>query len=145
MRNRTVERVTSAIIEHQSQFFYNETGYLEPLTYSVIASDLQVNESTISRVVRTKYADTPFGIMCLKDFFTSSAGKDKNYEAVSRQLVERNIREMIDNEDNNSPISDQDITRILKERGISVSRRVIAKYREGLGILNSRLRKKEYK
>ena len=143
MRNRTLERVTRSIIQHQRQFFYNETGILEPLTYSTIAAELQVNESTISRVVRSKYADTPFGVMCLKDFFTSTAGKDKNYDAVSRQLVERNIREMIEEEDKRKPISDQDIANILKERGISVSRRVIAKYREGLGILNSRLRRKE--
>ncbi len=143
MRNRTLERVMRSIIQHQRQFFYNETGILEPLTYSTIAAELQVNESTISRVVRSKYADTPFGVMCLKDFFTSTAGKDKNYDAVSRQLVERNIREMIENEDKRKPISDQDIANILKERGISVSRRVIAKYREGLGILNSRLRRKE--
>ncbi|MCD4828542.1 MAG: RNA polymerase factor sigma-54 [Candidatus Cloacimonetes bacterium] len=143
LRNRTLERVTRCIIDHQRQFFYQETGVLEPLTYSVIAAELQVNESTISRAVKTKYADTPFGVMCLKDFFTSTAGKDKNYEAVSRQMVERHIREMVDQEAPSSPLSDQDIMGILKERGISVSRRVIAKYRRGLGILNSRLRRKE--
>ena len=142
MRNRTLERVTRAIINHQKNFFYNETGILEPMTYAVIAEELQVNESTISRVVRTKYADTPFGLMCLKDFFTSSAGKDKNYDAVSRQMVEKNIRELVENEDRKKPISDQNIANILKERGISVSRRVIAKYREEMGILNSRLRRK---
>ncbi len=142
MRNRTLERVTRAIINHQKDFFYNETGILEPMTYAVIAEELQVNESTISRVVRTKYADTPFGLMCLKEFFTSSAGKDKNYDAVSRQMVEKNIRELVENEDRKKPISDQNIANVLKERGISVSRRVIAKYREEMGILNSRLRRK---
>jgi len=143
MRNRTLERVTRSIIQHQKKYFYDETGVLEPLIYSVIANELQVNESTICRVVRTKYADTPFGIMCLKDFFTSTAGKDKNYEAVSRQLVEREIINFVENEDKNKPISDQNIANTLKEKGISVSRRVIAKYREGLGVLNSRLRRKE--
>jgi RNA polymerase sigma-54 factor len=142
LRNRTLERVTRAIIENQKKYFYEETGILEPLTYSVIAQKLQVNESTISRVVRNKYADTPFGIMCLKDYFTSSAGKDRNYDSVSRQMVEKHITELIEKEDRAKPISDQDIASILKERGISVSRRVIAKYREGLGILNSRLRRK---
>jgi len=143
LRNRTLERVTRSIIEHQRQFFYDESGVLEPLTYSTIAAELQVNESTISRAVKTKYADTPFGVMCLKDFFTSTAGKDKNYDAVSRQMVERHLREMIEQEDKHNPLSDQDIMAILKERGISVSRRVIAKYRRGLGVLNSRLRRKE--
>ncbi|PID28135.1 MAG: RNA polymerase sigma-54 factor [Candidatus Cloacimonadota bacterium] len=142
LRNRTLERVTRTIIENQKKYFYEETGILEPLTYSVIAQKLQVNESTISRVVRNKYADTPFGIVCLKDYFTSSAGKDRNYDSVSRQMVEKHIEELTEKEDKSKPISDRDIAAILKERGISVSRRVIAKYREGLGILNSRLRRK---
>lgn len=115
---------------------------MEPLTYSVIAEELQVNESTISRVVKGKYADTPFGLMRLRDFFTTTAGKDQNYEAVSRQQVQLAIREMINKEDKRNPLSDQQIVGILQQRGIKVSRRVIAKYREALGILNSRLRRK---
>jgi RNA polymerase sigma-54 factor len=142
MRNRTLERVMRSIIHHQRNFFYNNSGLLDPLTYSVIANDLNVNESTISRVVKQKYADTPFGIMCLKDFFCSAAGKDKNYESVSRQNVQIQIEEMINNEDKYNPLSDQELVDILKERGISVSRRVIAKYREEMKIPNSRLRRK---
>ncbi|HOQ79738.1 MAG TPA: RNA polymerase factor sigma-54 [Candidatus Cloacimonadota bacterium] len=142
MRSRTLERVMRSIINYQKDFFYNNSGILEPLTYSVIASDLNVNESTISRVVKLKYADTPFGIMCLKDFFCSAAGKDKNYDAVSKQNVQIQISELIEKEDKRSPLSDQFIVNILKERGISVSRRVIAKYREELQIPNSRLRRK---
>lgn len=142
MRNRTLERVMRSIIHHQRNFFYNNSGLLDPLTYSVIANDLNVNESTISRVVKQKYADTPFGIMCLKEFFCSAAGKDKNYESVSRQNVQIQIDDMINNEDKKNPLSDQEIVDILKERGISVSRRVIAKYREEMKIPNSRLRRK---
>lgn len=142
MRNRTLERVMRSIIYYQKNFFYNNSGLLDPLTYSVIANDLSVNESTISRVVKHKYADTPFGIMCLKDFFCSAAGKDKNYESVSRQNVQIQISEMIEKEDKRNPLSDQELVDILKERGISVSRRVIAKYREELKIPNSRLRRK---
>ena len=142
MRNRTLERVMKSIINYQKNFFFNNTGILEPLTYSVIANDLNVNESTISRVVKHKYADTPFGIMCLKDFFCSAAGKDKNYESVSRQNVQSQIHDLIEKEDKRNPLSDQDLVDILKERGISVSRRVIAKYREELKIPNSRLRRK---
>ena len=129
--------------QNQIGFFYQNTGVLEPLTYSVIAEELQVNESTISRVVRIKYADTPFGIFCLKDFFTSKAGKDMNYNSVSRQNVESQIIKMIDNEDKSKPLSDQDIVDILRKDGINVSRRVIAKYRKAKGILNSHLRRKE--
>ncbi|MCK4312272.1 MAG: RNA polymerase sigma-54 factor, partial [Candidatus Cloacimonetes bacterium] len=90
-----------------------------------------------------KYADTPFGIMCLKDFFTSKAGKDNNYNSVSRHNVETKIKRMIDNEDKKDPLSDQDISDKLQEEGINVSRRVVAKYRKAKGILNSHLRKIE--
>jgi RNA polymerase sigma-54 factor len=143
LRGRTLERVTKAIIRNQVEFFYENSGVLKPLTYSVIAEELHVNESTISRVVRNKYADTPFGVMCLKDFFTSTAGKDDNYNSISSQNVEKIMRKMIDTEDKKNPLSDQDIADKLKEQGINVSRRVVAKYRKAMGILNSHLRKKE--
>ena len=143
LRSRTLVRVMRSIINNQPGFFYENTGVLNPLTYSVIAEELQVNESTISRVVRHKYADTPFGIMCLKDFFTSKAGKDDDYNAVSRHSVELQIKKMIDAEDEQNPISDQDIADSLKGDGITVSRRVVAKYRKFKGILNSHLRRKE--
>ncbi|MCL2065227.1 MAG: RNA polymerase factor sigma-54 [Candidatus Cloacimonetes bacterium] len=140
MRNRTLERVMKAIIKHQKNFFYNNAP-LEPLTYSMIAIELDVNESTVSRVVKSKYADTHFGIFCLKDFFCSNAGKDKNFDAVSKQNVLLQVKQLIDNEDSSAPISDQDIVDILKERGMSLSRRVISKYRDELKIPNSRDRK----
>jgi RNA polymerase sigma-54 factor len=143
LRSRTLERVTKAIMNNQTEFFYENNGVLKPLTYSVIAEELQVNESTISRVVRQKYADTPFGIMCLKDFFTSKAGKDNNYNSVSRHSVETKIKRMIDSENKQKPLSDQDIADELKKEGINVSRRVVAKYRKFKGILNSHLRRKE--
>jgi len=142
LRGRTLERVTKAIIRNQTEFFYGNSGVLQPLTYSVIADELQVNESTISRVVRSKYADTPFGIICLKDFFTSRAGKDINYNSVSRQNVEIQIKRLIEAENKTEPLSDQDIAEVLKGQGINVSRRVVAKYRKAKGILNSHLRRK---
>ncbi len=142
MRNRTLVRVSKAIIAHQPGFFYDNTGVLEPLNYASIAADLGLNESTICRVVQKKYADTPFGVMCLKEFFSTTAGKDKNYESVSRQQVQVYIQQFIDDEDARHPLSDQELVVILKERGVSVSRRVVAKYRESMGILNSRLRKR---
>ena len=143
LRSRTLERVTKSILHHQPDFFYSENRVLRPLTYSEIAEELQVNESTISRVVRIKYADTPFGVMCLKDFFTSKAGKDDNYNSVSRHNVEQKITRMIDTEDDTNPLSDQDIAEKLSDMSINVSRRVVAKYRKAKGILNSRLRRKE--
>jgi RNA polymerase sigma-54 factor len=143
LRGRTLERVTKSILHHQPDFFYGENRVLKPLTYSEIAQELHVNESTISRVVRIKYADTPFGVMCLKDFFTSKAGKDDNYNSISRHNVEQKITRMIDVEDDKNPLSDQEIAEKLGEMNIHVSRRVVAKYRKAKGILNSRLRRKE--
>jgi len=141
-RGRTLEKVIRAIIRHQPEFFYQEKGILHPLTYSIIADELKVNESTISRVVSSKYVETPFGLMCLKEFFTSRAGKDENYNSVSRHSVETNIKEYIDNEDPHNPISDLDLVEKLQNDGITVSRRLVAKYRQSLGILNSHLRRK---
>jgi len=142
MRNRTLERVMRAIIKNQRNFFYNNTGVLDPLTYAVIALEVGVNESTISRVVKRKYADTHYGVYCLKDFFVANAGKEKGFESVSRQNVQHQIKKMIEEEDTSAPISDQDIVDRLKERDISVSRRVIAKYRDEMQIPNSRERKR---
>ncbi len=141
MRTKTLERVLYSIMKHQKKFFNEDSRVMDPLTYSVIAEELQVNESTISRVVRGKYADTPFGLMALRDFFTTTAGKDQNFEAVSRQQVQLSIKEMVNKEDKRTPLSDEKIVGILRQRGIKVSRRVIAKYRDSLGILNSRLRR----
>lgn len=141
MRMRTLERVTLSIIKHQYDFFYNGSGVMVPLTYAVIAQDLGVSESTISRVVKHKYAETPYGIFCLKDFFTSTAGKDDNYESVSRQRVKSQILRLIENEDKDNPLSDQELVEKLRNEGLTISRRIIAKYRDEMGILNSRLRK----
>jgi len=141
MRMRTLERVSLSIIKHQPDFFYKGTGVMQPLTYAVIAQDLGVSESTISRVVKHKYAETPYGIYALKDFFSSTAGRDDNYESISRQRVKAHITHMIEQEDKKHPYSDQELVEQLKEEGLNISRRIIAKYRFELGILNSRLRK----
>ena len=141
MRTRTLERVTKAIIKYQSDFFYNGTGIIQPLTYSVIARELSVNESTISRVVKHKYAETPYGIYALKDFFSSTAGIDTRNENISRQQIKSFICKMVENEDKKNPLSDQELVNLLKKEGLIISRRIVAKYRFELGILNSRLRR----
>jgi RNA polymerase sigma-54 factor len=107
----------------------------------VIAQDIGVSESTISRVVKHKYAETPYGIFALKDFFSSTAGMDDNYETISRQHVKSHIIRMIELEDKRHPLSDQELVENLKGLGMNISRRIIAKYRFELGILNSRLRR----
>lgn len=142
MRMRTLEQVSLSIVKHQYDFFYNGSGTMQPLTYSVIAQDLGKSESTISRVVKHKYAETPYGIFAFKDFFTSTAGRDDNYENISRQKVKTCIIRLVENENKRKPLSDQDLVDALKAEGLNISRRIIAKYRDELGILNSRLRRK---
>ncbi|HOH47688.1 MAG TPA: hypothetical protein PLX59_07565 [Candidatus Cloacimonadota bacterium] len=142
MRMRTLERVSLSIVKHQRDFFYNSSGVMIPLTYAAIAQDLGVSESTISRVVKHKYMETPYGIFAFKDFFNSKAGKDENYDSVSRQRVKSKMLKLIESEDKASPYSDQDLVDQLRMEGLDISRRIIAKYRDELGILNSRLRKK---
>ncbi len=141
MRTRTLERVAQSIIKHQQEFFFSGSGVMQPLTYAVIAQDLSVSESTISRVVKNKYADTPYGIFALKDFFSSTAGRDDNYETISRQRVKSHLVSMIEQEDKQHPLSDQDLVERLKAGGLNISRRIVAKYRFELGLLNSRLRR----
>ncbi len=141
MRTRTLERVARSIIKYQPDFFELGNGLIHPLTYAVIARDLSVSESTISRVVKHKFAETPFGIFALKDFFSSTAGMDNNYEGISRQHVKAQISHLIEGEDKKQPLSDQDIVDQLSLEGLNISRRIVAKYRSELGILNSRLRR----
>jgi len=142
MRTRTLERVALSIINHQQEFFYTGSGLMQPLTYATIAQDLSVSESTISRVVKHKFAETPYGIYGLKDFFSSTAGKDDNYENISRQRVKSYIINMLEQENKKRPLSDQDLVEHLKGQGLNISRRIVAKYRSELGILNSRLRRR---
>jgi len=140
-RHKTLERVMRCILDHQHDFFYNNSGILNPLNYATLASEIGVNESTISRVVKTKYADTHLGVFCLKEFFCTNAAKNNPEDSVSRKSVQQQVKAMIAEEDKTTPISDQDMVERLKERGIKVSRRVITKYREAMNIPNSRSRK----
>ncbi len=142
MRRRTMERVVKAIIRHQQDFFYNNDRVLHPMTYAVIAEDLGISESTISRVVKDKYADTPFGVIPLKKFFSSTAGQDTNFESVSRQRVKTCIAKYIEEEDSLHPYSDQALVEMLRKDEMFISRRIVAKYRDEMGILNSRLRRR---
>jgi RNA polymerase sigma-54 factor len=80
-----------------------------------------VSESTISRVVKHKYAETPYGIFSMKDFFTSTAGRDDNYENISRQEVKSHIIRLIESESKSNPLSDQDLVDILKGEGMNIS------------------------
>ena len=140
-RQKTIKKVAQSIVDHQLDFFEKGVSYLKPLVLKQVADDVQMHESTISRVSSNKYMLTPRGIFELKYFF-SSALQTMNGEDVASKSVREKIRNIIAEEDNQNPLTDQDIVIHLKGKGITIARRTVAKYREILGILPSSRRKK---
>lgn len=140
-RKRTIYNVASAVVEHQKEFFDKGPKYLKTLTLKQVAESIGMHESTISRSVNGKYMQTPRGVFEIKYFFSSGiTGQDG--EGVSSNSIKTMIKEIIDGEDHAKPYSDQDIVGILSEKGIEISRRTVAKYREGMNILSSSKRKR---
>jgi RNA polymerase sigma-54 factor len=141
-RKETLQRVALKIVEKQPDFFKKGPNNLRPMIMKDIAEELEIHESTVSRAVREKYVQTPFGIFELKSFFTSTIQTTSD-EATSSTLVKTKIRAFIEGENKVKPLSDQEIMDILKEQeGMVVSRRTVAKYREQLGIPASSKRKR---
>jgi len=139
-RRRTMIKVMEAIVEEQKDFFSQGAIALRPLTLQQIASRIGMHESTVSRVTRQKYVQTPRGVFPLKFFF--SAGLDsQGGQEVAAKAVKIMIQEIIGQENPSKPLSDKKIVDILQERGLKIARRTVAKYREQLGILSARMRK----
>ena len=142
-RQRTIYRVTKSIVHFQRNFFDYGITHLKPLVLRDVAEDIQMHESTISRVTTNKYVHTPQGVFELKYFF-NSAINSMDGESVASESVKEHIKNIIKAENKSKPYSDQYIAAILKNYNISVSRRTVAKYRDTLGILPSRKRKRFY-
>jgi RNA polymerase sigma-54 factor len=142
-RQRTIYRVTEAILRRQADFFEKGPQYLKPMVLRDIAEELELHESTISRVTTNKYVHTPHGIFELKYFFNSAISRSDG-DDVASESVKQKIKEMIASEDPQKPLSDQQITEILSDGSIKIARRTVAKYREALGILPSNKRKKYF-
>jgi RNA polymerase sigma-54 factor len=142
-RQRTIYRVTTSIVRFQREFFDKGISVLKPLVLRDVAEDIQMHESTISRVTTNKYVHTPQGVFELK-FFFNSAIQCVDGESVSSESVKEQLRNIIKSENKARPYSDQEIADMLKEFNIDVARRTVAKYRETMGILPSRKRKKPY-
>lgn len=143
-RFTTMEKVMRAIVELQPEFFKKGKAFLKPMILQDVATMVERDLSTVSRVTNGKYVDTPFGIFELKDFFTSGVkqGAAESAKVVGSAQVVDAIKQVIDAEDKKKPLSDQAIADLLSERGIQVARRTVTKYREGeLKILPARLRK----
>ena len=139
-RGRTIERVTEAIFDIQSDFLTEGPHSIKPLTLKTIADMAGVHESTVSRVTSNKYVQTPIGTYPLKFFFSNQLATTEG-NSVSSEHVKAEIKELINKENSEKPLSDQTISTSLKKEGIIVARRTVQKYREELGILSSRQRK----
>ena len=141
-RKETIMKVAMKIVEKQPDYFMYGPDRLKPMTMKEISEELGIHESTVSRTVREKYAQTPFGTVELKSFFSSTI-KTTSQEETSSTQVKKEIQQLIDHENKAKPLSDQDLVGILKENnGIIVSRRTVAKYRDQLGIPSSSKRKR---
>ncbi|MCC0634764.1 MULTISPECIES: RNA polymerase factor sigma-54 [Clostridioides] len=139
-RKTTVLKIAEEIVKAQDEFLRKGTKYIKPLKMKDIAEKLDFHESTISRGVNGKYMLTPFGVYEFRYFF-SSAIETENHEMASSTSIKKIIKETIKDENKKKPLSDDHISKLLKEKGINVARRTVAKYREELGILSSSKRK----
>ena len=143
-RRNTILKVTTAIMKNQKAFLEKGPGNLKYLTHHDIADEVNVHESTVSRVSSGKYIQTPWGVFELKYFFVSRLknASDNNHDEQSSDKVKGMIHEIISNENPDDPVSDEEVVNLLKEKGITVARRTIAKYRDILNIPASNKRKK---
>ncbi len=140
-RQRTIYKVMQSILKHQREFFDKGIQYLRPLNLRDVAEDIEMHESTVSRVTTNKYVHTPQGIFELKFFFNSSISRVNGEEALSSQSVKEKIRRIIAAEDPRRPLSDQRIAEMLKAADIDIARRTVTKYREAMNILSSTKRR----
>jgi RNA polymerase sigma-54 factor len=139
-RQRTIYKVMQSIIKHQREFFERGINYLKPLNLRDVADDIEMHESTVSRVTTNKYAHTPQGIFELKYFFNSSISRVQG-DAVASESVKERIRRLIVNEDPRRPLSDQRIAEMLRVANIDIARRTVTKYRESMNLLSSTKRR----
>lgn len=140
-RNETLEKIAKELAKRQHSFFLDPNGQLIPLTMKTLAEEIQVHESTIARAVSDKYIDTPRGVLPLRSFFTSSLSTEKGLD-ISSKTVRQMVKEIIDEEDKQHPLSDEAISAKIKAKGVQCARRTVAKYRTALNLGNTQQRKK---
>ncbi|HEX8943932.1 MAG TPA: RNA polymerase factor sigma-54 [Gemmatimonadaceae bacterium] len=140
-RRQTMLKVMNYIVDRQRDFFEKGVQHLKPLTLREVAEVISMHESTVSRVTNEKFVQTPRGVLPLKFFFSSglstTAGED-----VSARGIKAQIEKLVSDEDPKHPLTDQAIVNILKESGVQIARRTVAKYRDQLGVLSARMRKR---
>ena len=136
-RARTILKVSAEIIRQQDAFFRQGVSHLRPLVLADIAAEVKLHESTISRVTTNKYMATPRGLFELKYFFTTAIGSSEGGEMHSSESVRHKIKLMIESESEKAILSDDKIVKILREDGVEIARRTVAKYRDSLKIPSS--------
>jgi RNA polymerase sigma-54 factor len=140
-RRNTMLSVMQSIVEKQRAWFELGQGHLKPLIYKDIAEDIEMDISTISRVVNGKYVQTEWGVFELRYFFSEGISTDDGGEVANKEVMAI-LKEIIAEENPRKPLSDQELTEILQQKGFNIARRTIAKYREFMDIPVSRLRKR---
>ncbi len=140
-RRQTMLKVTNYIVDKQRDFFEKGVQYLRPLTLREVAEHIGMHESTVSRVTNEKFVQTPRGVLPLKFFFSSGLSTTGG-EDVSARGIKDQIQKLVEGEDPKNPLTDQAIVAILQDQGVNIARRTVAKYRDQLGVLSARMRKR---
>lgn len=139
-REATMLKIMRAIVHIQHEYFLTgDINLLKPMILKNVAEMVGVDISTVSRITCNKYAETPFGLILLKELFTEGIANEKG-QVISNRVIQSAIEEVIDNEDKHNPYTDQQLVTILSQKGFSVARRTVAKYREQLQIPVSHVR-----
>jgi RNA polymerase sigma-54 factor len=140
-RRQTMLKVMNYIVDRQRDFFEKGVQFLKPLTLREVAEVINMHESTVSRVTNEKFVQTPAGVLPLKFFFSSGLSTTDG-EDVSARGIKDQIQKLVQGEDAKNPLTDQAIVNILKKGGVNIARRTVAKYRDQLGVLSARMRKR---
>ena len=140
-RRQTMLKVMNFIVDRQREFFEKGVEYLKPLTLREVADVINMHESTVSRVTNEKYVQTPRGLLPLKFFFSSGLSTTTGEDASARS-IKAQIEKLVGDENPKSPLTDQQIVELFDQKGVKIARRTVAKYRDQLGILPARMRKR---
>jgi RNA polymerase sigma-54 factor len=140
-RRQTMLKVMNYIVDRQREFFDKGVQFLKPLTLREVAEVINMHESTVSRVTNEKFVQTPRGVLPLKFFFSSGLATTDG-DDVSARGIKAQLEKLVQDEDPKRPLTDQAIVNILRESGVQIARRTVAKYRDQLGVLSARMRKR---
>lgn len=142
-RQKTIEKVSKAIVAKQQEFFKKGPKYLKPMVLKDVANDIGMHESTVSRVTTNKYMHTPIGTFELKYFFNTGIGGKDGGADIASEVLKMKIKAIFEAENPLKPLSDQKVVEILAKENLTVARRTVTKYREMLGVLPSSKRKEK--